>query len=93
MKAETMTDRTQINFRIENDLLAAIKTKCEEQKITQTNFITNAIKAMLGIETPEDTSVGTELIHELRMQLAETEHRLSERISQLETQYLGELIA
>jgi hypothetical protein len=48
---------------------------------------------MLGIETPEDTFVGAELIDELRAQLTETEHRLSERISQLETQYLGELIA
>ena len=44
-----MSQRTQINLRIDNELLQALREKCAAEGCTQTEFITNAIKLSLGI--------------------------------------------
>ncbi|MEQ9001309.1 MAG: hypothetical protein RID53_33010 [Coleofasciculus sp. B1-GNL1-01] len=44
-----MSQRTQINLRIDNELLQALREKCASEGCTQTEFITNAIKSSLGI--------------------------------------------
>ncbi len=44
-----MAERTQINFRVDNTLLNAIRDHCEAEGITQTEFITNALRSALGI--------------------------------------------
>jgi hypothetical protein len=45
-----MAGRTQINFRVDDDLLAAMKAHCDESGISQTDFLIGAIKGALGIE-------------------------------------------
>lgn len=45
-----MNERSQINIRIEKDLLDKLKEKCDRDKVSQTEFITKALKAALGIE-------------------------------------------
>ena len=82
-----MADRTQINFRIDNDLLDAVKAKCETDGVTQTDFIINAIKAALGI-TPSIPE-SSELDKLIEAKLAPIEQRLFERIAALENQKLG----
>ena len=45
-----MKSRPQINIRIDNELLEKLKEKCDREKVSQTEFITKALKAALGIE-------------------------------------------
>jgi uncharacterized protein (DUF1778 family) len=77
-----MADRTQINFRIDNDLLEAVKEKCETEGVTQTDFIINAIKAALGIAS--SISESTDLDKLIEAKLAPIEQRLLDRIAALE---------
>ena len=72
-------DRTQINFRIDNDLLDAVKAKCEVEELTQTEFIVNAIKAALGM--PSGATDSTELDKLIEAKLAPIEQRLEQRLS------------
>jgi antitoxin component of RelBE/YafQ-DinJ toxin-antitoxin module len=82
-----MADRTQINFRIDNELLDAMKAKCETEGVTQTEFIINAIKAALGIAPV--VSSPTELDKLIEAKLAPIEQRLEQRIAELEKQQPG----
>jgi uncharacterized protein (DUF1778 family) len=82
-----MADRTQINFRIDNELLDAVKAKCEAEGVTQTEFIINAIKAALGI-APSISDL-TELDKLIEAKLAPIEQRLEQRIAALENPQRG----
>jgi len=83
-----MAERTQINFRIDNTLLAAIKEKCDRDNITQTDFITNALKAALGLPTINYTpSIPTgDSLESLTTRIAELEKRLADGIDTLSTE-------
>jgi uncharacterized protein (DUF4415 family) len=84
-------DRTQINFRIDNDLLDAVKAKCEVGELTQTEFIVNAIKAALGMPSAATDSADLDKLIEAKLAPIEQrlEQRLSERIAALEEQRRG----
>jgi uncharacterized protein (DUF1778 family) len=82
-----MADRTQINFRIDNELLDAMKAKCETEGVTQTEFIINAIKAALGIVP--SISDPTELDKLIEAKLTPIERRLEQRIAALENPQRG----
>jgi hypothetical protein len=43
-----MAERTQISLRLDKDLLESIRLRCRSEGISQTDFITNAIKAALA---------------------------------------------
>lgn len=95
--------RTQINFRLDTDLLAAIKAKCESEGVSVTDFLTDAAIRALGIEMIERTtysSPGT--LERLGARLASVEVRLEdclaskERVDRIESQIeavLGETVA
>jgi antitoxin component of RelBE/YafQ-DinJ toxin-antitoxin module len=85
------TDRTQINFRIDNDLLDAVKAKCEVEGLTQTEFIVNSIKAALGMPAVAADSIELDKLIEAKLAPIEQrlEQRLSERIANLEEQQRG----
>lgn len=89
-----MAERTQVNFRIDTDLLTAIKQKCEAEGISTTDFFINAAKTALGIETMDRTTLPSlDALESLGERLEELEKRLAERIAALEAQQLGELVA
>lgn len=81
-----MADRTQINIRIDNELVEAIKARCEEENSTQTEFIVAAIRNALGMPSSTDSTDLNELVD---AKLAALEQRLSERIAALEEERQG----
>ena len=95
--------RTQINFRLDTELLAAIKAKCEASGISITEFLTDAARSALGIERMERTTApSSEVLESLTVRLAIVEERLahslasSERIKRIESrveEVLGETAA
>ena len=40
--------RTQINFRLDDELLAKIKSKCDKSGVSLTDFLTDAARRALG---------------------------------------------
>lgn len=89
-----MTERTQVNFRIDIDLLTAIKQKCEIEGISTTDFFRNAAKTALGIETIDCTTLpSSDALESFTERIEDLEQRLAERIAALEAQQLGELVA
>lgn len=94
--------RTQINFRLDTKLLAAIKAKCEESGVSITDFLTEAARTALGIETIErTTTLSPEVLESLTDRLASVELNLAEclasreRIERIESrveEVLGELV-
>lgn len=95
--------RTQINFRLDTELLAAIKAKCEESGVSITEFLTDAARSALGIERMERTTYPSpEVLESLTERLASVELNLAEclasreRIERIEKQVeavLGETAA
>lgn len=95
--------RTQINFRLDTDLLAAIKAHCEADGVSITEFLTNAARNALGIETIERTILpSASALESLTARLASVESRLEdclasrEKIDRIERQVeevLGETVA
>jgi hypothetical protein len=75
-----MSDRTQVNFRIDTELLEAIKQAAAERGVSYTRFILDACKVALGRETDTLAPTKSDGLEELRARLAELEHRLAERI-------------
>ena len=74
--------RTQINFRVDTELLAAIKAKCEASGITVTDFLADAARTALGIETMERTNyLNSEVLAGLIARIANLENRLGSRIA------------
>lgn len=79
--------RTQINIRIDDDLIAAMKLRCDEQGVTQTDFIISAIKSALGmpIGLPSDVAALTAEVEErIAARIADVEHKLAARIADVE---------
>lgn len=76
--------KTQINFRIEEDLLKAIQKKADKQGISYTAWIINQCKASLGLQ-PEDLSEGRilDLIEERIKPLNSQITALQEEVSTL----------
>lgn len=94
--------RPQLNFRLDADLLTAIKAKCEADGITITDFIVNACRSALGIETMEPTYPSSDALESLLARLANMELRLDDcltskervdRIEQRVESVLGEMPA
>jgi len=86
--------RPQVNFRIDADLLAAIKAKSAEQGISVTDLFINAAKTALGVETmdhPTLSSLGD--LERLVDRIDNMENRLGTRLAELEAQQSGELVA
>jgi hypothetical protein len=79
-----MTERTQINFRIENTLLAAIRDRCEAEDITQTDFITNALKMALGMPRNLTAYPTQDALERLASRLAEIEQYQTKLDKQLD---------
>ncbi|HEY9596939.1 MAG TPA: hypothetical protein V6D33_04660 [Cyanophyceae cyanobacterium] len=86
-----MAGRTQINFRVDDELLTAIKAHCETQGVSQTDFVIGAIKNALGIQTPSSMEPNTEVIDEridsrlapVWAELAEIKLRLGSELGEL----------
>lgn len=78
--------RTQINIRIDDDLIAAMKLRCDEQGATQTDFIISAIKSALGmpIGLPGDVTLPAEVEERIAARIADVEHKLAARIADVE---------
>jgi uncharacterized protein (DUF1778 family) len=75
------TNRTQVNFRIDTELLEAIKQAAAERGISYTQLILDACKAELGREvTDTKASTNSNGLKELKARIAELEQRLAERI-------------
>lgn len=95
--------RTQINFRLDTELLTAIKAKCEASGISITEFLTDAARTALGIETIERTTYPSkDALESLTERLVSVESRLAEclasreRIERIESrveEVLGEIAA
>lgn len=74
--------RAQLNFRLDTELLEAIKARCETDGTTLTDFIINACRSALGMETMKRTThhnPGT--LESLAARLAEVEKRLDKCIT------------
>ena len=77
--------RTQINFRVDTELLAAIKAKCEGSGTTVTDFLTDAARSALGIETMERTTApSSEVLAGIIERIATLEKRLNSCIADRE---------
>lgn len=95
--------RPQLNFRLDAEMLAAIKAKSEAEGITLTDFIVNACRSALGIETMERTDYpSSDALENLAARLANVESSLAEcitsksrvdRIEQRVEAVLGETVA
>lgn len=76
--------RTQINFRLDTELLAAIKAKCEESGTSITEFLTDAARTALGIETMvRTTASSSEVLESLTERLAIVEERLAQSLASI----------
>lgn len=77
--------RTQINFRLDTELLAAIKAKCEESGVSVTDFLTEAARTALGIERMDrTTTLNPEALESLTERLASVELNLAECLASRE---------
>lgn len=82
-----MPGRSQINFRIDAELLANIKQSCELKGITLTDFITNACKVALEIESAKLSTETVEVINlQIEKYLASKLPPIEERLATLENQ-------
>lgn len=82
-----MPGRSQINFRIDAELLANIKQSCEIKGITLTDFITNACKLALEIEPAQLSPETIEVINlQIEKYLANQLTLIEERLATLEHQ-------
>lgn len=95
--------RPQINFRLDAELLAAVKAKCEADGISITEFLTDAARTALGTRMMERTTgPRPKALESLTERLAIVELNLAEclasreRIEQIESrveEVLGEITA
>ena len=77
--------RTQINFRLVTELLAAIKAHCEADGISVTEFLSDAARTALGIETIErTTALSPDALESLAARLASVESRLADNLASKE---------
>jgi uncharacterized protein (DUF1778 family) len=84
-----MPGRSQINFRIDAELLANIKQSCELKGITLTDFITNACKIALEIEPAKLSTETVEVINlQVEKYLASKLASIEERLATMENQLL-----
>lgn len=82
-----MPGRSQINIRIDAELLANIKQNCELKGITLTEFITNACKVALEIEPAKLSTETVEVINlQIEKYLAGKLALIEERLTTLENQ-------
>lgn len=82
-----MPGRSQINFRIDTELLANIKHTCELKGITVTEFITNACKVALEIEPAKLSAETIEVINlQIEKYLANQLTLIEDRLATLEHQ-------
>ena len=94
--------RIQVNFRLDENLLAAIQSRCKSDKLSQSQFIIQALKIALEEEKFQSSQQGeakpsVELrLNQLETSLAESrvrEQLLSEKLAALEKQLREELVA
>lgn len=94
--------RIQVNFRLDEHLLAAIQSRCKSDKLSQSKFIIQALKIALEEEKFQSSQQGeakpsVELrLNQVEISLAESlarEQLLSEKLAGLERQLMEELIA
>ncbi len=94
--------RIQVNFRLDENLLAAIQSQCKLDQLSQSQFIIQALKNALEKEKSDSSSQreanpSVELrLNHLENSLAESlvrEQLLSQKLAALEKQLIEELVA
>ncbi len=93
--------RTQINFRLDEQLLSSIQAHCQAADMTQTDFITQALKASLDRPSSPQSGNWQATLSSVSARLSQTEaclanslareQHLSDRIDSLERQ-MGECL-
>ncbi len=94
--------RIQVNFRLDENLLAAIQSRCQSDKLSQSQFIIQALKIALDNENSppskqREAKLSVELrLNQVEISLAESlarEQQLSEQLAALEKELREELVA
>lgn len=72
--------RVQVNFRLDENFLAAIQAKCKTDNVTQTDFIIQALKKALSSNDSNLDSI-PEVLSSLYLRLAQVETRLADSLA------------
>lgn len=72
--------RVQVNFRLDENFLAAIQAKCKTDNVTQTDFIIQALKKALSSNDSKLESI-PEVLSSLYFRLAQLETRLADSLA------------
>lgn len=72
--------RVQVNFRLDENFLAAIQAKCKTDNVTQTDFIIQALKKALSSNDSNLESI-PEVLSSLYLRLAQVETRLADSLA------------
>ena len=74
--------RTQINFRLDDELLAKIRAKCDKSGVSLTDYLTDAARSALGRKSMDSTSYpDTEALSGIIERIDNVEKRLDNRIA------------
>ncbi len=81
--------KRQVNFRLPDELIAALKDRAESEGITSTELATRLLEAGLGLPSPESKSDDSRIKERIAVQLAP----LQEQVIQLNQSVEGRIMA
>lgn len=86
-----MSARKQANFRLDTDLLEALKAQARFEGVDATDIVTKAIARYLA--DPDESTITTEAPYATQADLAELSNRIADRIAKLEAEVAKVLTA
>lgn len=83
--------KSQINFRLPDTLIAALKARAEAEGVTSTELATRLLEVGLGLPSPELVSNHPPIEERITSQLAPLQARLDQRIEERIASFLTPL--
>jgi chromosome segregation ATPase len=74
--------KSQVNFRLPDELIAALKDRAESEGITSTELATRLLEAGLGLPSPESKSDDSRIEERIATHLAPLQEQLEKRIEE-----------
>lgn len=74
--------KSQVNFRLPDELIAALKDRAESEGVTSTELAIRLLEAGLGLSSPENKSADSRIEERISVQLTLLQKQLDQRIEE-----------